>query len=143
MIFQEKPEGFSPKFDVVGCFIEVDGEILFLHRADVKSEGNKWGIPGGKVEPDEDLPSAVMREVWEETSFKPDAEKFTYFKKVFVQYPTFDFTYHIYHVSLPTRPSITVDPKEHVAYKWVTPKEALDMDLIRDEDTCIKLFYSL
>lgn len=49
-IYLEKPEGFNPKFEVVGCcFLHYQDKILLLHRQDFKPEGNCSGIPGGKL----------------------------------------------------------------------------------------------
>ena len=143
MIFQEKPEGFSPKFEVVSCFVEHDGHILLLHRQDHKPEGDTWGVPAGKVDPDEDIYEATMREIREETGLHIQKEQVKHEYKLFVRYPEYDFYYNIFHVALSERAVISISPNEHKTYEWVTPNDALTMNLIRDEDACIKLFYSL
>jgi hypothetical protein len=33
MIYKEEPEDFSPRFEVVSCFIDVGGQILFFAQA--------------------------------------------------------------------------------------------------------------
>jgi hypothetical protein len=43
MLVSDKTKDFNPKFEVVSCFIEVEGRILLLHRADHKPQGNTWG----------------------------------------------------------------------------------------------------
>ena len=49
MIYHESvPIDFNPAFEVVSCFVEHNGEILLLHRNNDKSEGGKWGTPGGR-----------------------------------------------------------------------------------------------
>lgn len=49
-IYLEKPEDFHSKAAVVGCcFMHYQDKILLLHRQDGKAEGNRWGIPGGKL----------------------------------------------------------------------------------------------
>ena len=141
MIFQEKPEGFSPKFEVVSCFLEHDGKILLLHRQDHKPEGDTWGVPAGKVDSNEDIYEATLREIREETGVSLGKEQLTHGHKLFVRYPGYDFFYHIFHAALAERPVISISSNEHKTYTWVTPQEALGMNLIQDEDACINLFY--
>ncbi|AKB73820.1 GDP-mannose mannosyl hydrolase [Methanosarcina lacustris Z-7289] len=44
------------------------GEFLLLRRSENShTNPGKWDLPGGKVNPDETLKEAVVREVWEET----------------------------------------------------------------------------
>ncbi len=42
------------------------GRVLFIHRRD----NDLWGLPGGVMELDEDLPSAARRELFEETGLE-------------------------------------------------------------------------
>ena len=69
--------------------------------------------------------------------------KLNYFKKLFVKYPESDFEYHIFHYKLKHRPDIKLRLEEHKNFKWVTPSEALNFNLIEDEDECIKLFFNI
>jgi len=143
MLFKDKPNNFNPKFEVVSCFIEVGDEILLLHRQDNKPQGGTWGVPAGKKDASESLEDTIKREIFEETSFGDDFSSLKYFDKVFVRYPTFDFVYHIFHLSLKEKPDIEINPTEHKDFLWKTPKDALEMNLIEDEDECIRLFYSV
>ena len=143
MIFKEVPIGFSSRFEVVSCFIEMNGEILLLHRQDNKSEGNTWGVPAGKVEAGESLEQAMIRETKEEIGISIDQTELVHKHKLFVRYPEYDFYYHIFHIDFSTKPVLTIEPKEHKDFTWVTPKKALDMELIRDEDACIQMCYSV
>jgi 8-oxo-dGTP pyrophosphatase MutT (NUDIX family) len=141
MIFLTEPKDFKQKFDVVSCFVEHEGDVLFLHRQDHKPQGNTWGVPAGKVDEGEDLITALVRELSEEIGYTPKATDVNYFNKLYVRYPKYDFTYHIFHHLPSTRPSIILNLEEHKAIAWVTPQQALTMDLIPDEDVCIKLFF--
>jgi hypothetical protein len=62
---------------------------------------------------------------------------------VYVQYPDYDFIYHIYHKKLNEKPKIIINPEEHKTYIWRDPKEALKENLIQELDTCIKMFYEI
>jgi len=111
MIYRKKPQNFNSKFDVVSCFVEHNGTILLLHRQDHKPEGNTWGVPAGKVDQGEEILKTIVREIKEETGFQLSSSQPSYFKKVYVKYPKYDFIYHIFHISF------------------------------QDLDACIKLFY--
>jgi len=146
MIYLEKPEDFNPKAETVGCcFLHHQDKILLLHRQDFKSEGNRWGIPGGKLYKDEPLVDAVVREVFEETGFQLDKEKIYFIGKVYIKVPNFDFEYHMvkYQDTIENPNDVKINPKEHKGYAWVTPIDALKMDLITDEDACFELVFGL
>ncbi len=141
MLYKEQPKNFTPKFEVVSCFVEYKDEILLLLRQDHKPEGNTYGVPAGKVDAGETINQAMKREWWEETQI--DLNDAEYFDKLFVRYPDYDFIYHMYSKRFTERPEVKINPKEHKNYIRKTPQEALKMDLIRDLDECIKLFYDV
>ncbi len=143
MIYKEKPTNFNPRFNVVGCFIEYNKEILLLLRQDSKPEPNTWCIPWWKVNTWENNIKAIIREVFEETSLKINPSKLEYFKKLFVKYNNYDFIYHIYYTKLNKKLKILLNFNEHKDFKWDTPKNALKYRLIQDWDACIKLFFNL
>lgn len=86
---------------------------LFLLRNDKKI--NTWGLPGGKVEHNENLRDALQRECTEEIGFWPDKiklfpiEQFTSDDKKFV-YHTF---YSFVHTEF-----IPILNDEHLGYCW-------------------------
>jgi mutator protein MutT len=140
LVFQEPPESFNPKVEVAACFITVDEDVLFMKRQPHKSEGNLWGIPGGKCEKGETAEEAVLREIKEETGLDLLRQSLQCFGKVYIRYPEIDFTYHMFGYNLPEYPEeIVIDSKEHTEYLWTTLREALKLPLIRGEDECIHL----
>ncbi len=141
MIYKKKPQNFNSKFDVVSCFVQYNGEILLLHRQDYKPEGNTWGVPAGKVDDGETISEAMIREIQEEIGFVLSSSQLSYFEKVYVRYPDYDFIYHIFNTELDQRQKVTINRTEHKDFKWILPKDALKMPLIQDLDACIKLFY--
>jgi 8-oxo-dGTP diphosphatase len=143
MIYKSIPKNFKPRFEIVSCYVEHDKEILLLHRHDHKSEGGKWGVPAGKIDKSENELEAMLREMREETGHKIIPHALKYLTKVYVRYPEYDFVYHMFKTELDERPKVILSETEHKAYQWISPAKALTLELVRDLDRCIKLFYKV
>jgi 8-oxo-dGTP pyrophosphatase MutT (NUDIX family) len=141
MIYLETPNNFSPKFQVVSCYVECQGKLLFLHRPIHKSQGGKWGVPAGKVEIGETALEAMTREVREETGLEILTTELKFLKSISARHSEYDFVYHMYQTKLDAIPEIKINPIEHQDYKWATPQEALSLDLVTDLDDCIRMYY--
>lgn len=145
-IYLEKPVDFHAKAATVGCcFLHYQDKILLLHRQDAKPEGNRWGIPGGKLNSGEPVIDAIIREVSEETGIKLDKEKIHDIGKVYIKVPNFDFEYHMVRYEEPIEHpgEIKINFQEHKGFTWVTPREALKMNLMTDEDVCFEIVFGL
>lgn len=142
MIYSSLPKEFNPEFEVVSCYLEHDEEILLLHRHGHKSEGNKWGVPAGKIDKGENEFEAMVRETREETGQEISSDQFEYLSKVYVKYPDYHFVYYMFRVKLNERPLIVLSEGEHQDYKWVSPEAALSLELVRDLDACILMTYN-
>jgi len=141
MLYIKKPEQFSPKFEGVGCLFELNGKTLLLFRSPTgKFQPSKWCTPGGKCEQNETKEEAILREVSEETGLILSHTDLQFIQTTYVTYPDCDFIWHVFKVVLSSEPTITLN-SEHVEWKWVNPREALDMDLIQDEQPCITLTF--
>jgi 8-oxo-dGTP diphosphatase len=141
LVFQHPPEHFQPKVEVAACFITDQQKFLFLKRLPHKTDGNCWGIPGGKVEQGETAEQAVIREIQEETGISLHTQPLTYFGKVYIRYPHVDFIYHMFEYQTGSLPPITISQEEHSEFRWLTLPEALELPLIPGEDECIYLCY--
>lgn len=145
-IYLEKPVDFHPKAAIVGCcFLHYQDKILLLHRQDTKPEGNRWGIPGGKLESGEPIIEAIAREVYEETGLRLDIKKMHTIGKVYIKVPNFDFEYYMvkYEEPIEHPENIKINFKEHKGFTWVTPQDALRLPLMTDEDTCFEIVFGL
>ncbi len=140
VVYTERPSGFKPVVEVSACFLQKDGKFLFLHRQDNKSQGNTWGIPGGKVEKQETPLNAVVRELREETGISLHPEAVTHIKTVYITNDV-SYVYHMYEAAYSGSSAITIDPTEHKDYVWVSLAEALKMELMDDEAPCIEIAY--
>lgn len=143
MIYQEIPQNFSQRFHVVSCYLQHEGDFLLLHRLPHKSQGDRWGVPAGKVDGKENERSAMSRELREETGLAVSPEAFEYFTKIPVRHGEYDFMYTMFSTKLVTMPTIQVNPLEHQDFTWVSPSEALRMRLVEDLDECIRMFYRI
>ncbi|MES2087625.1 MAG: NUDIX hydrolase [Patescibacteria group bacterium] len=157
MLYTEEPKNFKPKFEVVSCFVELSSQhirpaglsisspsflkILLLHRNDNKSQGGKWGAPAGKVEKGETLERAMAREAFEETGLTLKESDLKYLRKVYVHHEGYDFVYHMFRLVLSDKPKITLVEKEHQGFCWISPKESLELNLVDDMATCIRMNY--
>ncbi len=141
MLYKTKPEKFNPKFEAAGCFMEFDGKILLLHRHDHKSEGNKWGLPCGKIEDSESALKGMLREISEETSCVLKENDLVYHGEFYVRYDEYDFLYHIFSTKLTQEPKIELSISEHKDHMWEHPLKALSLNLVKDTDACIGVVY--
>ena len=55
----------------VGVILDADHNVLITRRDPKSHQGGLWEFPGGKVEPGEDLSSALNRELREELNIAP------------------------------------------------------------------------
>ena len=98
MSYKIKPKNFSPRHHIVGCIMESNKEIILLKRKNSSIQGNKWGIPSGKVEKKETLLQAIKREIKEETGINVKKNNLKLFKKYEVRHtPGYDFSYYLFH----------------------------------------------
>ena len=123
--------------------MQADDTFVLLRRHSHKASGDAWGLPAGKVEPGENLKDAVLREVAEETGVSLSPDNIQHVGSYFVRDGTFDFEWHVFSATLDTKPDIVIHPHEHSEFKWVTPTEALGMNLIHDLPESIEIFYGL
>jgi 8-oxo-dGTP diphosphatase len=141
MLTKNKPTDFNKRFDIVGCFVEHGGKFLLLHRHSHKASGDKWGLPAGKADEGENIKEAVLREIIEETGLSFSDTDLKYFDSFYVRDGSFDIEWHMFATQIEYLPEVKINPNEHKDYKWVTPLEAIEMNLIHDLKESIEIFY--
>lgn len=135
------PINFSPTIEAAGCYCECENKVLFLKRQLHKSQGNTWGVPGGKLEIAENARAAVIRELYEEVGLKiEDNLELKVIGKLYVRLAQTDFIFHMFYKHFPQFPSITLCLEEHQASKWVTIEEALLLPLIAGGVEALKYY---
>lgn len=143
IVYLKPTPQFKPRIEISAIYIENNNQILLVHRQDNKSEGNKWGIPGGKVNKGETPLQAIIRETHEETGYDIANQPIENLGTVYIEYNDKDhFTYHMFRTQLHGDPgAVKIDFNEHKGFTWVTPADGLKMDLLQDEDPCFRLIY--
>lgn len=139
MVYLEKPEGFQAQLIVAGNFITCGDEILLLLRQDHKPQGGTWGVPGGKVDPNEPPEHAALRELVEETGLKP-AQPLLQLQTTYVCDTGFSFVYYMFALELAEKPLVTIDLTSHKEYMWYKTADVYKLPFIPGLDEHIALF---
>lgn len=149
MFFPGKPELFESEAECVGCYVMHNGLMLFLQKQlENPHYPGQWGTPAGHVEPGESHVQAVRREIAEETGLEIvntiEDEKFSYLARWSVIHPRKRFNYHLFRVDLTPYGRLNVQlSAEHRHFCWVTPRMALMLNLIEDEDKVLRHVFRL
>ena len=110
--------------EVVAAIIRYRDAFLCMQRDAGKYAyvSYKYEFPGGKVEPGESDPQALMRELSEEMDIQTNITEDDFFMTVNHQYPDFSITMHSYLCKV-DRPDFV--RKVHINHQWL-PVEQLD-----------------
>lgn len=111
-------------------------EVLLIQRADA---GGFWqSVTGSKDSPGEDLAVTARREVQEETGIRcGDGMVLTDWglQNIYDIYPRWQHRYapgvtrnteHVFGLCVPEGTPVTLNPREHTAYRWLPWREAAD-----------------
>ncbi len=115
---------------VVGAGIQHAGRLLLVRRATTENFlAEYWEVPGGKVDQDESILDALVREVREETALeirdiRDCVGMFDY------DLPEGLFCQFTFLVDV-THPHLTLNPAEHDARRWIHPSERPTLDTLR------------
>lgn len=136
-IFTKAPNNFHPEVIVTSVAIQWNEKILLLQRAG--SERGTWGLPGGKVEPNETLKQAAIREIKEETQISCDLNH-PMLGTLYVKKPNIDYEFHVFFESVITKPTVILN-NEHLDFGWFTKDEIYTLPLMNAaKEACDYLF---
>ncbi|MFS3894735.1 pyrimidine (deoxy)nucleoside triphosphate diphosphatase [Raoultella ornithinolytica] len=110
--------------DVVAAIIEQDGKILLAQRPPHADQPGLWEFAGGKVEPGESQPQALIRELQEELGITAEVERYI----ASHQREISGRLIHL-HAWWVARFSGLPAAHYHRQLRWCTPQEALTFDL--------------
>ncbi|AIR01761.1 NTP pyrophosphohydrolase [Pluralibacter gergoviae] len=124
--------------DVVAAIIERDGKILLAQRPASADQPGLWEFPGGKVEPGESQPQALVRELREELGIEARPAGYVASQRKAVSGRMIHL--HAWHV--PAWEG-EVTAMEHSALVWVSPQEALSYSLAPADIPLLAAFRAL
>lgn len=126
----------------LGIIRNEQGKVLIIQRIkEEKGEGQSvlsWAFPGGKVEENETVEEAVVREVLEETGYVVNTVH-TISKRQHPEFPVFVF---YIECEVEQEPPTDFSSDEINEVKWVTPKK-LEEYFTSDLDTNVAEFFGL
>ncbi|RZN41783.1 pyrimidine (deoxy)nucleoside triphosphate diphosphatase [Escherichia sp. E2593] len=124
--------------DVVAAIIERDGKILIAQRPAHSDQAGLWELAGGKVEPGESQPQALIRELREELGIDAIIGKYVASHQREVSGRIINL--HAWHV-----PDFhgTLQAHEHQALVWCSPEEAMQYPLAPADIPLLKAFMAL
>jgi len=121
---------------------------LLLLRSVWVSEPHTWCIPGGKVDPGEDILFAAARELEEETgALIPNPTDKQKLRKLFVAYLPGGFTFHTFLGVVPAEFSPVLADREADMHQWISLQNMFDLGakhpgitkMLRDQDARSRL----
>ncbi|TGB66979.1 MULTISPECIES: pyrimidine (deoxy)nucleoside triphosphate diphosphatase [unclassified Escherichia] len=124
--------------DVVAAIIERDGKILIAQRPAHSDQAGLWEFAGGKVEPGESQPQALIRELREELGIDAIIGKYVASHQREVSGRIINL--HAWHVPDFHR---TLQAHEHQALVWCSPEEAMQYPLAPADIPLLKAFMAL
>lgn len=125
---------------VGGVIIENDKEEILMVVSPKWS--NKWCMPGGHIEPGEKIIEAAAREGEEETGLKLEVIDIVCFGEL-INSKDFERPAHFIYFDAYCKiigGELKLDGEELTNYKWIRPKEALELDLAESYKETIQKF---
>jgi 8-oxo-dGTP pyrophosphatase MutT (NUDIX family) len=139
-IFRTPPKDFSPSVSVSSCYCHCEGRLLLLKRHPGKSQGERWGVPAGKLEEGESPLEGLIREIKEEIGIVLAPKDGAFITTIFIRLPWVDYTYHMFFTSFDEYPALDLAIDEHTECKWATMPEALQLPLIWGAETALEIY---
>jgi mutator protein MutT len=114
----------------VGTIIEKNnGKILVLKRHKNASEGNTYGLVGGKINPGETKRQSAIREIKEETGLVVRPNELQFIRTYHWNRPDLDIVFEVYKLSLKNDYlKLSLPENEIVGYMWDTPENLINRD---------------
>ncbi len=127
--------------DVAATYCEFQNQFLILKRHPDRPQGNLWGLPAGKLESGELPVHGAVRELYEETGLKLNANELTSLGHLYVKHPDWDFIFHLFYKNFDHRPELILALEERLEARWINFEEALELPLISGGHESLQFAY--
>jgi len=127
------------KIEIVGSGVVENSEGKILLAQSPKWH-DKWAMPGGHIEVGETIEDAMVREIKEEVGLSVESQGIISFGELINSkdfYRPAHFIYFDVLCKVIENSEVKIDNDEIIGYKWVSPEEALTMDLYETYDKTI------
>jgi len=134
--------------DVIGAGIiveDINGKILVNHRKPFVPEGNKWGVPGGKVVGNRTTLETAIIKTKQEVGIVVSENELTYLDKFnyLAEGNNVIFDIWIYKINT-SEPEIVINTDGHDAYKWEEPHKLFQQkDLMKGMYSILEKYLQL
>lgn len=98
-----------------------DGKYLLARRGPGQTGAGHWEFPGGKVEPGETQPHALVREIEEELGIQLQPAKLVFVARNDFQYPQKLIQLFLWLYEIENDPAVVLT--EHDQFVWCTPSQ--------------------
>lgn len=125
----------------VDALLVVNGFVLIVKRSENMSNPNKWCLPCGFLDWNEDFLRACIRELYEETSI--DVRAFDIINSDYVRPHALNGTAIQYVFELLERPDVKLNSEECLDYAWVSTSMLKDYNFAFGHDRIIDYLLDL
>jgi len=114
------------------------GRFLFLKRAEDSTSGNKWCLPGGKINPGENLENTCVSELREETGLEISNLKFIFSEG---SHPSEEikYSYIIAYFTAEYKGEVKIN-EESLEARWIKPEEMNQYPIAFENDKVIERY---
>jgi len=127
------------------ALIEYEGKILILRESNRYADGTETGnydFPGGRIDPEETLDQALLREVAEETGLMIEKGDLFHVYENFVDIQGVDtHIVRLYFICSTLADDVELSD-DHDDFQWIDPQEHTQWPLIANEHDTIEKYLS-